>query len=267
MKNRNIPFKIGHVLIQVDHLETAIRQYRQMGFQVVPGGVPGKINNALIYLKDGSFLELFSTNHGSVVNTLLKFMVKIMGLSNQSYSSRLALYLPGHGGLRDFALDSAPGALYQENIDKLLENGLKISKPRPKSRTEHHGINLKWTLSCPDSICLPFLMSEYQPSPIIEVQDTSHANGAATIQEIRISTSQWNRTYEEYALLLGIEPAVTLGQNGRSCLFPIQSTSIHLVENQKDGIDHIILSCDRQIENEGNFASTPPFILFARHGE
>lgn len=92
-------------------------------------------------------------------------------------------------------------------------------------------------------------MSEYQPSPIIEVQDTSHANGAATIQEIRISTSQWNRTYEEYSLLLGIEPAVTLGQNGRSCLFPIQSTSIHLVENQKDGIDHIILSCDRQIEN------------------
>lgn len=99
MKNKYIPFKIGHVLIQVDHLETAIRQYRQMGFQVVSGGVPGKTNNALIYLKDGSFLELFSTNHGSVVNTLLKFMVKIMGLSNQSYSSRLALYLPGQGGL------------------------------------------------------------------------------------------------------------------------------------------------------------------------
>ncbi|GLB30127.1 hypothetical protein LAD12857_20500 [Lacrimispora amygdalina] len=262
MKNKNIPFKIGHVLIQVNHLETAIRQYSEMGFQVVPGGVPGKTHNALIYLKDGSFLELFSTNHGKVINTLLKFMVKIIGLWNPPYSSRLARYLPGQEGLRDYALDSVPGALYQENIDKLLKNGLKLSKPRPKSRTEHHGIKLKWTLCCPDSIRLPFLMSEYHPSPVIEVQDTSHANGAAAIHEIRISTSEWNKTYEEYALLLGIEPSVTLGKNGRSCLFPIQSTSIHLVENQKDGIDHIILTRNQQSENPEKSTSSTPFILF-----
>lgn len=99
-------------------------------------------------------------------------------------------------------------------------------------------------------------------SPIIEVQDTSHANGAAAIHEIRISTSEWNKTYEEYALLLGIEPSVTLGKNGRSCLFPIQSTSIHLVENQKDGIDHIILTRNHQSENSEKSTSTTPFILF-----
>jgi len=266
VRNKNIPFKIGHVLIQVPHLETAIRQYREMGFQVVPGGVPGKTHNALIYLKDGSFLELFSTNHGSVINTLLRFMVKVIGLWNPSYSGRLARYLPGQEGLRDYALDSVPGALYRENIDKLLKNGLKLSKPRPKSRTEQHGIKLKWTLCCPESIRLPFLMSEYHPTPIIEVQDTSHANGAAAIQEIRISTSEWNKTYKEYTLLLGIEPSVTLEKNSRSCLFPIQRTFIHLVENQKDGIDHIILARNHQSENREQSTTTThtPFILFTK---
>lgn len=265
MKNKNIPFKIGHVLIQVPHLETAIRQYREMGFQVVPGGVPGKTHNALIYFKDGSFLELFSTNHGKVINTLLRIMVKIIGLWNPSYSSRLARYLPGQEGLRDYAFDSVPGALYQENIDKLLKNGLKLSKPRPKSRIEHHGIKLKWTLCCPESVRLPFLMSEYQPNPIIKMQDTSHANGASAIQEIMISTSEWNKAYEEYTLLLGIEPSVTLGKNGRSCLFPVQKASIHLIENQKDGIDHIILSRNHQNENQNQSATTTPFILFAKN--
>lgn len=259
MKNKNIPFRIGHVLIQVTNLETAIRQYQVMGFQVVPGGVPGKTHNALIYLNDGSFLELFSTNHGRVVNALLKFIVKTIGLWNPSYSSRLARYLPGQEGLKDYALDSVPGTLYQENIDKLLKNGLKLSKPHPKSRTEHHGIKLKWTLCCPDSIYLPFLMSKYQPSPIIEEQDTSHANGAAAIHEITISTSEWSKTYEEYTLLLGIEPSVTLGKNGRSCLFPVQRAFIHLVENKKDGIDHIILTRNHQSEQ---LAVTAPFILF-----
>ena len=264
MKNKNIPFKIGHVLIQVTHLETAIQQYREMGFQVVPGGVPGKTHNALIYLKDGSFLELFSTNHGRVINTLLRFMVKIIGLWNPSYSSRLARYLPGQEGLKDYALDSVPGAQYQENIDKLLKNGLKLSKPRPKSRTDHHGMKLNWTLCCPESIRLPFLMSEYHPSQNIEMQDTSHANGADAIQEIRISTSEWNKTYEEYTLLLGIEPSITPGENGRSCLFPIQMASIHLVENQTDGIDHIILIRNRQSENPEQSSITTPFILFTK---
>ena len=262
MKNKNMPFKIGHVLIQVNHLETAIRQYEEMGFQVVPGGVPGKTHNALIYLKDGCFLELFSTDHGRIVNTLLKFLVKTIGIWNPPYSSRLARYLPGQEGLRDFALDSVPGVLYQENIDKLLKNGLKLSKPRPKSRIDHHEIKLKWTLCSPDSIRLPFLMSEYQPSPIIEVQDTSHANGAAAIHEIRISTSEWNKTYKEYTLLLGIEPSITLEKNGRSCLFPIKETSIHLVEDQKDGIDHIILTRNHQSENRVQSNAPTPFILF-----
>ena len=267
MKNENIPFKIGHVLIQVPHLDTAIRQYREMGFQVVPGGVPGKTHNALIYLKDGSFLELFSTNHGIVINILLRFMVKIIGLKNPSYSSRLARYLPGQEGLKDYALDSVPGAQYQENIDKLLKNGLKLSKPRPKSRTDHHGIKLNWTLCCPESIRLPFLMSEYHPSPIIEIQDTSHANGADAIQEIMISTSEWNKAYKEYTLLLGIEPSVTLGKNGRSCLFPVQKASINLVENHKDGIDHIILSCNHQSKNKKQSAAITPFILFTKNSE
>ncbi|WP_324825318.1 VOC family protein [Sinanaerobacter sp. ZZT-01] len=264
MKNKNIPFKIGHVLIQVNHLETAMRQYRQMGFQVVPGGLPGKAHNALIYLKDGSFLELYCTNHGKFMNGLLKIMVKMIGLSNQSYSRRLTLYLPGQDGLSDYALDSVPLTLYQENMDKIRENGLEISKPRPKSRMEYHGIRLKWTLSWPESTFLPFLMSEYQPPAIIEEQNLSHGNGALGIHEIQIATSHWDKTYQEYSLFLGIEPEISYKQAGRNCLFSIKNTSIHLIEKQKNGIEHMALSCEQQAEHTNTYASLPPFISLCR---
>lgn len=253
MRNTNIPFKIGHVLIQVDHLEIAIRQYRQMGFQVVPGGLPGKTHNALIYLKDGSFLELFSTNHGKIMNKLLGFMVKLVGLFDYSYSRRLTLYLPGHEGLRDYALDSVPVAQYQTNIEKIRANGLTISKPRSKSRVNQHGICLQWTLSIPDSPSLPFLMSEYQPTMKIEEKEVAHSNGVLGIHELQIATSQWEKTYREYSLLLGAEPEIINEKTGRSCLFPIQSTSIHLIEKQKDGIECVILHCGNQLNNTVTF--------------
>lgn len=264
MKNKAIPFKIGHVLIQVDHLETAIRQYRQIGFQVVSGGLPGKAHNALIYLKDGSFLELFCTNHGKFMNALLEVMVKVIGIFNPSYSSRLELYLPKQEGLRDYALDSVPSALYQENIRKIRENKLRISNPRSKSRVERNGIRLSWTLSCPESIFLPFLMSEYHPSAMIEDENVSHPNGALGIQQIQIATSQWEKTHREYALLLGIEPHITYAQTGRSCFFSIRGTDIHLLEKAENGIECIILSCNRQLEKIDAYAATPPFILMNR---
>lgn len=264
LKNKNISFKIGHVLIQVNHLETAIHEYRQMGFQVVSGGPPGKAHNALIYLKDGSFLELFCTNHGTFINALLEVMVDVIGFFSPSYSSRLGLYLPKQEGLRDYALDSVPGALYQENIRKIRENKLNISNPRSKSRVDRHGIRLSWTLSCPKSIFLPFLMSEYHPSAMIEDENVSHPNGALGIQVIEIATNQWENTYHEYALLLGIEPHITYAQTGRSCIFSIRGTDIHLLEKAENGIACIILFCNRQLEKIDTYAATPPFILMNR---
>ncbi|PYG89404.1 glyoxalase-like protein [Ruminiclostridium sufflavum DSM 19573] len=261
MKNKNIPFKIGHVLIQVDHLDTAILQYRQMGFQVVPGGLPGKAHNALIYLRNGSFLELFSTNHGKIINTMLKVMVKALGMFDRSYSCRLARFLPGCDGLRDYALDSIPATKYQDNIEKIRTNGLIISKPRPKSRVDHRGIRLKWTLSSPENISLPFLMSQYQPSMEIKEKDISHPNGALEIHELQITTSQWEKTYHEYSLLFGVKPEITLEKTGRSCFFPIQGTSIYLIENEKDGIERVVLSCSSQLVNTDTHAAPPSFIL------
>ena len=214
----------------------------------MPGGLPGKAQNALIYLKDGSFLELFSTNHGKIMNRLLGFMVKAVGIFDTSYSRRLARYLPGQKGLRDYALDSVPVARYEKNIEKIHANGLVVSKPRPKSRVDHRGIRLKWTLSVPESVFLPFLMSEYQPPMEIQEKDTVHPNGMLGIQELQITTDQWDKTYREYALLLGTEPEILVGEAGRSCLFTIQSTSIHLMEDEKYGIESVVLFSEGQHE-------------------
>ncbi|WP_124067297.1 VOC family protein [Clostridium sp. E02] len=259
--NKNIPFKLGHVLIQVDNLETAISQYRQMGFQVVPGGPPEKMHNALIYLKDGTFLELFCTNYGKLVNAVFKFIVKMIGISDQSYSSRLGLYLPGEEGLKDYALNADPVCQYENNIEKVRNNGLIVSAPRPKARIERHGIKLKWTLSCPENVVLPFLMSEFQPPVIVGSEDHIHPNGALGIHEIYITTSQWDKTYGDYSLMLGMEPKVKDEQSGRSCLFPMKGTNINLAEKDKDGIEQVIISCDCQSNNKMKFAAVPTFIV------
>ncbi|MEA5085168.1 hypothetical protein SDC9_116823 [bioreactor metagenome] len=263
MKNNNLQFEIGHLLIQVDNLESAIHQYRQMGFHVVQGGLPGKTHNALIYLKDGAFLELFSTNHGRIMNKLLGLMVKLVGIFDLAYSCRLSRYLPGNNGLRDYALDSILVSQYQNNLEKIRENGLVISKSHRKSRVDSRGICLKWTLSLPESVSLPFLMSEYQPAMKIEEKDVAHPNGVLGIKELNIATSQWDKTYLEYSLLLGIEPEITVMETSRSCLFPIQSASIHLMEKKKDNIESVVLYGGSKLESTEKHAAFPSFILLS----
>lgn len=266
MQQKDISFKIGHVLIQVDNLKEGILKYQQMGFQVTPGGLPGKAHNALIYLKDGSFLELYCTNHGKLMNGILKLMVKLVGLSDRAYSKRLERCLPGRGKeeLTDYALDSVPGSLYYANLERIRGNGLKISKPRAKSRVDCRGVRLKWNLSWPESAFLPFLMSEYQPSMEIGKEKTSHANGALGIRQIEIVTGQWDKTYRDYSRLLGNEPKVQRQPEGRSCLFTVQSTSIVLMEKGKDRtekIQKVVLSAARQSEGSSRSTALPEFLV------
>ena len=52
---------IDHVVILVEDLDAGIRQYRDMGFTVVPGGKhPRFTHNALVSFADGSYLELIA---------------------------------------------------------------------------------------------------------------------------------------------------------------------------------------------------------------
>lgn len=244
MEGKALDFKIGHVLIQVDHLESAICQFQNMGFKVTPGGLPGKYHNAMIYLRDGSFLELFSTEYGSAVTLLMHTLVKLMGIFDRPYADRFALYLPGNHGLRDYALDSSSSYYFKENIKTLHKNGLLLSKARTKKRTDLHGIKLTWQLCAPHSTSLPFLMSEYNPKPTINKDDRNHPNGVIGIKELHLMTNQWEKVYREYVLLLGMKPNINKNGKRRSCRFQIQETVICLREDEKNALKQLVLYHD-----------------------
>lgn len=236
-----VDFKLGHVLLQVDHMESAIDHFSSMGFIMVPGGLPGKYHNAMIYLKDGSFLELFSTEYGAIATWMMQGLLKLMGVWNRPYANRLALYLPGNYGLRDYALATSSDQHFKENIKILHKNGLLLSKIYKKKRIDMQGIKLTWELCAPYTTALPFLMSEYHPAQLLEDEDQNHPNGVVGIKEIHCRTNQWENVYSEYGRLLGSKPSIHKDGGRRSCHFLIQQTTIHLIEHEKNDLYQLVL--------------------------
>lgn len=260
MDYHDLAFKVGHVLIQVDDIEEAILRYRARGFTVTPGGLPGKTYNALIYFKDGSFLELFSTERGPLVRMLLKAALKLMRLVDKPYANRLARYFPGGKGLRDYALDSVPADRHKENVRRVQANGLRVGRERPKARRDHRGVKQRWTLCPLESIQLPFLMSGYSPPLTIEEADATHQNGAQGISGLHIATCCWEKASEEYSLLLGATPEVSGDRSGRVCFFSIGQAYLRLAEGREDGIDRVVLRIEEQHACAGGYDEPPAFI-------
>src|SRR5262249_57109973 len=56
------PFRLDHIVIAVSDLESAIADYRKLGFTVYPGGTHhgGASHNALVVFADGSYFELIA---------------------------------------------------------------------------------------------------------------------------------------------------------------------------------------------------------------
>lgn len=260
--HEKIPFKLGHVLVQVDNLQESITDYTAMGFIVVPGGPPDRMGNAMIYLQDGSFIELFSTNKGKISNAVLYMLVKLMKIIKPSYANRLEGYLPGGKGLKDFALDSSPSNQYKYNMTRVRENGLNISKPQFKKRITENSETVTWSLAYPDNVNLPFLMSAYDPPNVLDELTTNHPNGAFGIELIQLKTThtQWDSLYDGYSRLLGVIPPISGKEPSRSAKFEMKGTIIELLEGTTKGIDHIVLSGEKKdMRNQMN--PMPPFII------
>ena len=67
--------KLHHVVIKVDDLETAIKDFEKLEFTVTYEGEPESAQNALIFFHDGKFIEL-AYMRGKFKILLFKFMHK-----------------------------------------------------------------------------------------------------------------------------------------------------------------------------------------------
>lgn len=175
-------FKIGHILIRVNDLSKAVKDFEEMGFTVIYGSNKKRARNAMIYFQDGSFLELFCVSKNKLVKKMLRFFIKIFKPFGFPIFSRYLMYLEDGEGLTDWALDCVPSNDY-DSIVKYIETYMNLSKTKTMKRKEEDGVVVSWKMTVPKDSQYPFFMSSYFPEINHPKQ---HPNGIIGIKSVHL---------------------------------------------------------------------------------
>jgi catechol 2,3-dioxygenase-like lactoylglutathione lyase family enzyme len=177
---------IDHIVIAVPDLETAIKNYRRLGFTVVPGGRhPVGTYNGLIAFADGSYIELIA-------------------FYRENPQHRWWGALQKGGGLVDFCMQTDDLA---GDTAKLRNAGVEIDDPVPWSRTRPDGYQLKWLLSLARGEhrgVAPFLIQDETPREERIPREQKHKNGVTGIGTVTVAADdlpgvrRWYRSVLDY---------------------------------------------------------------------
>ena len=123
-----------HAVITVPDLDTAIANFRSLGFQVQRGGTSGPVHNALIFFQDGTYIELITpVSKRARVFFHLLYSMGILGLVAKyrpTVMARFLLWFGGPSGLRDWCVRCT-------DLDKTIE---KLNITREAARSVLTGI-------------------------------------------------------------------------------------------------------------------------------
>jgi catechol 2,3-dioxygenase-like lactoylglutathione lyase family enzyme len=203
---------LDHVVIAVDDLDTASRDYRALGFTVMPGGVHANhaTHNALIAFADGTYLELLAATGSDLLPGLIDFSV-----------------LLEHGeGLAGFALRSAD---LDADAARLRAAGFTVGDVIPGERRRTETFVIRWKLALLDGGFAPFLIEDVTPREWRVSRDpavTTHANGTRGLHAVTIGVRDVTSAERHYAALLGtpeLSAPITLYDGGGSTgLYAVQ---------------------------------------------
>jgi catechol 2,3-dioxygenase-like lactoylglutathione lyase family enzyme len=186
---------IDHIVILVSDLDEAVRDYTELGFNVVPGGehAGGVSHNALIAFGDGSYIELIAFR-GHVPK------------EHHFYREGVT------EGLITFAL--LPGAI-ETDVEAARARGVEYDGPTPGGRLRPDGTRLEWQIATPHTHDLPFLCGDVTPRELRVPggEARSHKNGATGIAYLTIETRNLQLSTQRYRALLGIEPTISKGDD------------------------------------------------------
>lgn len=170
--------KTSHVILKVEDLDAAVREYRERGFAVEYGRAKNPIN-ALIYFSKGPFIELLD---GTGLPAPLKALMRILG-KNALFKrfGRLDSCAPGYCEL---ALESYGKDLKEEKA-LLARHGIKCSE-MPGRRVDTQGRDLRFRVAAPEALDLPFFMTYFSvdPKPV----DFIHPNGIREVGRVVYGT-------------------------------------------------------------------------------
>jgi hypothetical protein len=202
---------LDHIILVVSDLDIATRQFNQLGFSVVEGGIHtgGLTHNALVPFSDGTYLELLATTRSSSLRTIgwLKSL-RLLSLytANQTAISRRLIENIADGvGMNDFALLSLD---LDHEVSMIQERGLAFTNPIPGGRIRPDGQEIAWRTSVPQTIDLPFLIDDLTPRNLRlpPASESIHPNDILGIRGITILVSNLVDSMARYRSLIGEEP-------------------------------------------------------------
>ena len=176
---------IDHLVVVVNDLDQAAKDYARLGFTVVPGGRhPVGSHNVLIAFADGSYLE-------------------IIAFYREAPDHRWWNPLREGERLVDICLQTDD---LRGDTKKLQDAGVAINDPVPWSRKRPDGYELQWRLSLATGNhrgVAPFLIEDVTPRNERIPQQFEHRNGVAGIKKVTVAVSDLGQIEKWYAALLG----------------------------------------------------------------
>ncbi|HEU4340658.1 MAG TPA: VOC family protein [Candidatus Binatia bacterium] len=211
---------IDHIVIVVNDLDEAARDYEALGFTVVPGGKhPVGSHNALVAFADGSYIEIIAFYREAADHRWWEPLRK---------GERLVDYCLQTDDLRG-------------DTKTLREGGVDIHDPVPWARTRPDGYELKWLLSLAsgdDRGVAPFLIEDITSRAERIPQTFNHANGAMGINTVTVAIRDLARLRRWTTGLLGDGKAIDsnslratglryrIGPHSLDFLMPLDSQSL-----------------------------------------
>lgn len=213
--------KLDHLLIAAPELAAAKAAFERLGFSVVYGGRANRSLNALIFLRDGTLIELIGQDRfPSIVSAFRKVGVtRLFGLM----IDRIAAFPSVPPGLFNCSLYSSD---LRATYLRLSASGIAVGKPRRLKRRRDDNVPLSWELLGTAPYDLPFIIGDYHPSRLSDERNLVHANGATGIASLTIACADLERYVEIYRRLLGR----AADANHSEPVFPCGGASIRLVE-------------------------------------
>jgi catechol 2,3-dioxygenase-like lactoylglutathione lyase family enzyme len=172
---------IDHLVIAVPDLPTAVRDYTDLGFNVIEGGRhPVGTHNGLIAFADGAYIELIAFYQPNV-------------------NHRWWQPLQRGGGLVDFCVETDD---LNADTAAFRDVGVDIADPTPQSRRRPDGYELHWVFSLARGAhrgVAPFIIEVVTPQEERIPRDTRHPNGVTGIASVMIAVNDLQTVRHWYA--------------------------------------------------------------------
>lgn len=179
-----------HAVIFVPDLNSAIRQFSDMGFIVIPGGEHQHSCNALVVFADQTYIEILALK-ASWTRPLIKIAAKIGLIKHfanrkSDTSWRLMNWTTREYGAVDWCIRVDD---MQTALDRFAPTKLPILDTVAYQRRQPDGQAAQWLLGSVKNLDLPFLIEDKTPMDIrIPLGDhTKHPNGALGVRKISLS--------------------------------------------------------------------------------